>query len=317
MKVKLFRPNIVSLGRPHECSRLLCDPLNEIALVTRGYMPGPPTTEHLYLCKYGQLHECGDSCCFDEVCPVSGMTHMDQIDVADYDSTNPLTWGPKPSNLISDAHAERVMKRYCPPSTEKGASVPEAPKQKMIKLDDTYLRIESLIDRILFSDQRKKINTTCINQQARKSKREKEVYLAKCEKEHVPYNLMELMMIDAKYTRNVHSLNIIPRDDQLLTKYANYVLKVYLRVQECNGDGKVCPDAITLATLYKMQQGNKVNGVTLIPLDPFLADNLPLMNDLPKFKVNKKKYTQGERLIFLMFEHGRKEGKTEEELAIQ
>ncbi len=286
-------------------------------------MPGPATTEHLYLCKYGQLHECGDACTYEEICPVSGIAQVDQIILADYDSTNPLTWGPKPSYLISDAHAERLMKRYCPdpPTTAEAAK----PQQKMLKLDDTYLRIESLVDRLLFSDQRKKINATCMAQQTRKSKREKEMYLAECAERCIPFNLLHLMMIDAKYTRNVHLLNIIPRDDQLITKYANYVLQVYVRVQHaCGGGGggggdggKICPDAIALATLYKLQQGMKVNDVTLIPLDPFLADNLPLMNDLPKFKVNKKKYTPGERLIFLMFEQGRKEGKSEEELAIR
>ncbi len=311
---KLFRPNI-GTGRPHECSRQLCDPLNEVALVARGYMEGPATTEHLFLCKYGQIHECGDACTYDEVCPVSGMAQSDQIDVSNYDSTNSLTWGPRPSYLISDAHAERVMKRWVP--KEEAAELPLllAPPTKILKLDDTYQRIETLIDRILFSDQRKKINTACIAQQARKAKREKEMYMTECVDRHIPFNLLHLLMIDAKYTKNVHMLHVFPRDDSLITKYANYVLQVYMRVQDSTSE-KVCPDAITLGTLYKMQQGMKVNDVTLIPLDPFLADNLPLMNDLPKFKVNKKKYTQGERAIFLMFEQGRKQGKSEEELAI-
>ena len=130
---KLYRPNVISLGRPHECSRLLCDPLNEIALVSRGYMTGPATTEHLYLCKYGQLHECGEACGYDEVCPVSGIAQIDQVDVANYDSTNPLTWGPKPSYLISDAHAERVMKKYVPEAGIAAAGAAAAqppPKQR-------------------------------------------------------------------------------------------------------------------------------------------------------------------------------------------
>jgi hypothetical protein len=315
MRQNLFRPNIQHLGRPHACSRLYCDPLNEISLVARGYMDGPATTEHLYLCKFGQYHECGEEeCGYDEVCPVSGMAHIEQMDISNYDSNKPITWG-KPSSLISDAHAERMMRKYVPETPHPQPAPRIVPEARSVKLDEVFLRIESLIDRILFSDQRKKINATCTSQQARKSKREKDMYIAECAERRVPINMVQLIMIDTKYAKNIHMLNIIPRDDAMLTKYANFVLQVYIRVQHCMSE-KVCPDAITLGTLYKMQQGMKVNDVTLIPLDPFLANNLPLMNDLPKFQVNKKKYTQGERLIFLMFDHGRKEGKSEEELVI-
>jgi hypothetical protein len=65
-------------------------------------------------------------------------------------------------------------------------------------------------------------------------------------------------------------------------------------------------DAIALGTLYKMQQGIRLEETVILPVDRFLVDHLPLINDLPQFKLDKRKFTRGEKLISQMIDNVKK-----------
>ncbi len=256
---------------------------------------------------------CEDTCGFDEICPVSGMSFGIVHDYADYNPLDNRTWSKdwRPSNIISDAHAEKILKKYIP-SEGPSTVVPVV----RINVDDAYSKIENLIEKLLYSDHRKKINSDWFIMQKKKARREIDVYIAECKDKMVPVNLVKLKMIEnsQEYDTTVPHLTILKRDQTTVTKYSNLAVQAFKNVQLYMKE-KACPEAIALAVLYKMQQGMKVNDVIMIPLDHFLVENLPVMNDLPKLRIDKRKYTHGERMLFDMFAAARKQGKTDRDLA--
>jgi hypothetical protein len=46
-----------------------------------------------------------------------------------------------------------------------------------------------------------------------------------------------------------------------------------------------------------MQCGLTIGGRVVLPKDDFLEKHLPAMNDLSRFKIDRRKYAQGEKLI--------------------
>ncbi len=300
----------------HSCSPNYCSPVKQ--------------GDDSYICKYGQTHVCSEDVCgFDEVCPVSGMSFGLLHDYSDYNPLDNRTWGKdwRPSNLISDAHAEKILKKYVPPDAlassgtypkdHKDSTLDPPSGGSRLNVDEAFTKIETLIEKLIYSDQRKRINTDWVNMQKKKARREIDVYIAECKDKMIPVNLVKLKMIETspEYDTSIQHLSILVRDQSIVAKYSNYAIKAFKNVQLYTKE-KVCPEAIALTVLYKMQQGMKVNDVIIIPLDHFLVENLPVMNDLPKLKIDKKKYTLGERLLSDMFASARKQGKTDRELAI-
>ena len=77
-------------------------------------------------------------------------------------------------------------------------------------------------------------------------------------------------------------------------------MHIYRLVQRCDEEHtKSSIQAITVGTLYVMRQGYKSvdADVTILPLDPYLAQHLPIMNQLPRFGIEKNSFTKGQRLI--------------------
>ena len=288
---KILRPD-VKPSIPHNCSIQFCDPLNATGLIKRGLMVSSSHyPDNLYICKYGQVHECLPATCMAaEVCPVSGASYgvIEEYDF--YDPDDARTWA-KPG-------------------------APNNPTVKRTSAIDPYDRAFGMIDTILYSTHREHVHREWVTQQKKRAKKEKDHYAGECRTTHVPVNLIKLLMIESHAGSNSSGgLSILKRDVDVISRYAGYAVQVYRNVQTYVRE-KISIEAITLAVLYKMQQGMIVNDVTIIPLERFLLEHLPLINDLPKFKINKKLYTAGERLIFLMLENAHKQGKTDEELAI-
>lgn len=313
------RQNILPF-RPHDCSVPFCDPLNDIGLVKRGYNAFQNTPESLYICKYGQIHDCAkESCGISEICPVSGASKEYIQEYNDYNKHDSRTWK-LPSNLLSDTRAEKIVKKYVG-GGEGGRVLSAAPKallrKKKYSDTDVQSRIGHIVETILYSPKRKLINDELWSGHTKRVKREKDNYINECGENKVPVNLIKLLMIESSCdTSKLHFLNILKRDQNVIDRYVSMILQIYKFAELYIDDNKVSPEAISLGILYKMQQGMIVEDVTLIPIEEFLIANLPLMNDLGKLGIDKKKYTTGERLIFLMYENAKKKGKTMHELII-
>lgn len=291
-KKNIFRPNILPFVS-HECSVAFCDPVNSVGLLRRGVVQEEKFSDSVYICKYGQIHDCSVSNCgLEESCAVSGICKEYIEEYADYNKHDSRTWYKEPENV-------KVFG-----------------KRKKYNEADVRVRIEQIVETILYSSNRQKINEEILANHSKKVKREKDTYISECCEKKIPVNLIKLMMIDSNnQTSNIHMLHILKKDPNVIARYVSIIIQIYKNAETYIED-KISPEAIALGVLYKMQQGMIVNGVVLIPLEKFLVDNLPLMNDLGKLKIDKKKYTIGERLIFTMFENAKKKGKTNQDLAV-
>lgn len=298
----MFRPNTFPCV-PHECSKEFCEPLNTIGIF-RLFKFKQDFPESLYICKYGQEHDCMKSDCgIDSVCPVSGIIKENIQEYSDYNKNDSRTWNTKvPQKFLSEKKVEVLMKKYTKEDVKKVKR-----EKHQINNSQIYSRIEHIVETILYSLNRKKINEEKYNIHSKKIKREKDFYISECSEKCIPVNLIKLCMMDSKPNANLHIIKILKRDQNVINRYVKLIFQFYEFAVKYIED-KISPEAIALGILYKMQQGMIVDNVVLIPLESFLVENLPLMNDLNKLKIDKKKYTLGERLIFQTLENARKQG---------
>ena len=258
--------------KEHYCYRELCDPQNETALRRRGLIhPSVPimTNDDVFLCRYGDWHICSvDTCMNDEICHISGASMGIVQQYSSYDPNDARTYKDSPIH-------------------EK--------KNKNPEVEDI---METMIETLLFSSYRNTINEEWKNKKRKIGKKQKDNYVhEQCHQ--LPINLVGLAMLETKTLSLLETppLTILNRDKETIRYYKYIVRQVYELVKTYSGDNKICVQSITIATLYKMQQSIVIDGVTILPVDEFLVKHLPLMNDLGRFKVDKRKYTRGERLI--------------------
>ncbi len=317
---KIFRPNLFP---PHEhvCSINFCEPLNNFGLFKK-FEISQDFPDSLYICKYGQVHDCSvENCGYDDPCSVSGIIKEDIVEMSNYDKNDSRTWSKViPKKLISEKKAEVLMKKWVgkegPKAPPFPPSAPGFPPKKSNYVKDAHFKVEYIVETILYSANRKKINEEKYNIDTKMIKRDKVLYISDCAEKQIPVNLIKLSMIECIPTGNVFILKILKRDQNIINRYVNMIMQFYNHSVKYLED-KVSPESIALGVLYKMQQGMIVDGVVLIPIEQFLIDHLPLMNDLNKLKIDKKKYTLGERLIFQTFENARKKGVSNQELALK
>lgn len=282
-----LRPDLLP-SREHICSHEFCQPENESIFIRRGLLnpEDRKTEDDVFVCKYGQIHQCSfEDCMANGYCPISGMSDGY---ISEYSSYN--------------RHDPRTFKK------DKVISSPS-------KQSDVYTKIESVIENILYSNSRKKINEQWYNKQMKLCKKDKDNYIQE-ECSDRPINLIGVMMIESLYRSLMAPLVILEFDQIKLHYYTQVVLFVYQCVQKYVGEG-VKLDAVILGTLYKMQQGIRVDDTVILPVDRYLVDNLPLINDLPRFKIDKRNFTRGEKLISQMIENIKKEQIPISEIALK
>ena len=255
--------------RQHICSHEFCEPLNETGLIRKGFLiEERKTQDDVFVCKYGQIHQCSfDSCMADGYCPISGMS----------------------DGLF----------------TNEGYSyVPTPFVEKVSKKSEVYIKLETVVETILFSNFRQKINEQWKRKQMKLSKKDKDSYIQEnCLDK--PINLIATMMIESLYRSAKPPLTVLEFDQVKLHYYTQVCQFMYQCIQKYAGEN-LNLDAIALGTLYKMQQGIRVEETVILPVDRFLVDHLPLINDLPQFKMDKRKFTRGEKLISQMIDNVKK-----------
>ena len=98
-KKNLFRPNILPFVS-HECSVAFCDPVNSVGLLRRGVVQEDKFSDSVYICKYGQIHDCSVSNCgLEESCAVSGICKEYIEEYEDYNKHDSRTWYKEPENV--------------------------------------------------------------------------------------------------------------------------------------------------------------------------------------------------------------------------
>ena len=269
------------LSRPgHSCSVKYCDPQNEQTLIRRGLLAGPCVLpEHMYVCIYGDIHVCNENICMVEgPCLVSGMTMGIVHEYSSYNSKDARTWEKKD----------------------------EKPKSIVPAVQKQYDQVEYLIDTLFYSPKRKDIVSTWTKQRNKLTKKYKDTYIKACEKKRVPVNLIHLAMLEAQYNVPCPIKAKPERDMDRLYQYTKLVMQM---IQFMGDEANNCLDIVALGMLYKMQQGIRINNVTLLPKDSYLVGILPPMNDLTKLGIDKKKINRGEQMIMGLYESIERQGK--------
>lgn len=261
--------------REHFCSVPYCDPLNESGLRSRGFLSAndkPHTDDTMYICKYGAIHICTPYTCADsdgpEGCPISG---------------------------LSSACAPTFGDNYDP----RHKSSPPASRYKRHKAEVQETEIENVVETLLYSDFRKHVNEEWIKKQQKACRKEKDSYVEeKCDK--LPINIIGLLMIESKYDliKQRLPLTVFPEPDRArVAAYTSIISQVCQQALGMHVGKKLCYISIALGVLYLMQCGLTIDGRVVLPKDDFLEKHLPAMNDLSRFKIDRRKFAQGEKLI--------------------
>lgn len=257
---------IIPMEHPAEpCSVQCCDPQNEMALIRRGLLKGPcECPEFMYICKYGLIHECSpqSGCMFDGPCLVSGLTEGIVENVVDEQS-----WLQSSTSIKSNVRPT------------------------------LYSNIENIIETLLYSSVRERIYRDWDKQQSKRLRKYKEVYAQKCYRQGIPTNLIEMAMLEDHHYISCPTRDVLNRDPDRVYAYTKAVADMYEKIQHLYKDERICIESVTLGLLYKMQQGVIVDGKVLIPVDQFLVENLPLINNLNKFGLDKRKIGRGDKFI--------------------
>lgn len=76
-------------------------------------------------------------------------------------------------------------------------------------------------------------------------------------------------------------------------------------------------DAVALSVLYAMRQGIEFEGVSALPCDEFLQDNLPRLSDLDTyFSITQNKVTRGTTLLLNVYQNAKNDGATLQEICL-
>jgi len=315
-ELKAKRTDIIFGGnekiRNHTCSARECDPIS--------------INSNVYLCKYGVIHVCSETRCEyythrpNKTCPISGIV-MEHTIIAHntYDKNDARTWK-KESELVA-AVSERDAK------PKKASIVKHHPSTKV--LTNTA---EEVVTQLLYSQHRVRCNDAATQNLEEKAKKSKQTYInERFKKRQLPY-LSDLFRITAAvfseelpyviYTFN-HSLvqyytAIIMQVWELVIKYA---VPHKQKVFDVDSGFELMPridfDSIALATMYAMRQGMEFEGLSALPLDEFLQDNLPRLSDLDTyFSISQNKVTRGTTLLLNVYQNAKNDGASMQEICL-
>ena len=301
VKAKRLSGDIVD-GPAHEhvCHPDVCNPQNEPALIRQGALRGPPVTSDLYVCRYKVRHVCTEMLCDMHdlgVCTVSGACYGPQGGYSSYDRNNPKTWGRNFSQRerIGNAMAGQVRR----------------PRKKAKNIKGP---IGDVIEMLLFSPARERVNQRKLDADAKRYERKLQNYLRECKTECIPPCLIYIMMMRHHFETTTFKLEKLRYNEDCIAKYTDIVMHVWELVDAYHPESPKL-DMVTIGVLYGMQQGFIVNGTVLLPSDTFLLYNLPAVNDLPMFGIEKRKITSGQQLVELVFKRAIDQGAQLKDIA--
>jgi hypothetical protein len=283
----------------HQCRREYCNPQG---------------ISNIYLCKFRQIHVCTPDECdlvFEGVCPISGACYG-PVGYGNYDPNDNRTFYSR--GLINDEPIHAKFPQFLPirganpPASGGGVGAPAARViSRVVNEKDVYTRIETYVEDLLYSNERVKINALATAANKKACTQKKEEYIARCSARDEPINwvMMDIIANSFGYVEQV--LEIMPLSRETVARYTEMVLKVYKMVQSFTSE-RVCVESITLAVLYTMRVGYIVNDVQVLPMDPFLKEHLPDMNELGRFGFERHKFTNGENQLTFAFDEAIKKG---------
>lgn len=287
-RIKRARNDMCEKCVDHSCSEAYCAPRNEYSVCGSG-------SRHIYLCRYQSYHVCLPDVCTHNsgTCPISGIDRG--TPQSSYDSTDWRTWGNKVPQQYTTDHVRQS--------------------------------IADLVYRILYSPERKVIRDRYFEELHRKYRKQRKSYIDVCNGQHVPPDMIYIAILYDNYRPdNVRIVRnappVIQHNATQHAFYTAYLLKLWqifraLLAEACAKPFiKLDPSHIVLAALYLMRRGYRCNDIDILPLDVFLREALPNINELPRLGINKKWITKGKEIISCALDYGFKMRLNRERLTV-
>lgn len=244
-------------------------------------------SKYVYVCEYGVVHECGPGSCQlatlsshgEHVCPVSGMV----IDVVE-----DVTFGKNPEMqhwVVIDPNN----------NTKYGTKRPRTEKSLTEKIS---LKVSEILGKLFCGTERRRAVHNKRTRWLRRCEQQQSKYLQTQKGQHQCYNMQEFLRIKSNLAQKYFTnYTIFAGDDSVpLARIQSSVEQVWakaiepfygeLNLHKTVQDAPTRPNLTytTLAILFYMKTGySNTEGHTIIPRDAFVAEHLPLEQDIENF----------------------------------
>ncbi len=291
----------------HRCHGGACNPQNEEMLYH-----GSAKTRHIYVCRYGAVHECASEaqCTLwreehNQTCPVSGAQYGGPA-TSSYDAGDSRTWYTKVDTVAAVPSPTGMVR-------------PKGIRHRVIGEEELRTRAGAMITLLLYSNRRIMCNNNAVAQRQERARAAMQTYRAGRDAiGQLPYDL-DLYAIYAHFTTLPLPYAMYEFDAELHAYYVGICCQMWhkalryfvpahrKRYDPLDGVTEVPPridfENLCLGVLYAMRTGRVVNQVCLLPRDEFVLLNFPLICDFPTFGINKNQVTNGETTLAIMYEN--------------
>jgi len=283
----------------HVCSPKYCDPCSEDILVKRGLLDKKKPNQIVYLCNYKVVHVCTiDTCNTTDhgICRISGACYG-ASGVSSYDKTDYRTWRTKTRDYNGLRGPVRIYGEESKIPKEEEPVFKKPRREYRLSTKDLKKTISGIVKKLLYDSCRKKVNTKRSKKITSLYDDKLDNYKNQCITNKEPINLINIMLFKLEYENN--DIEMLPIEAYNIDKIAHYVhlcQQVCIYVQKY-WNTKISFECLTIAILYAMKRGYKLHDIEILPMDMYLTHMLPMVNELPFFRISKKTLIKGQNLL--------------------
>lgn len=339
VQAKKARGSLSDVRQTHTCDPSHCQPENESMICEPPYL-----ASNVFVCKFGSVHLCSaDTCtlyasCERNTCPISGFQFG--CEISSYSKHDYRTWrNPHAEKqaigvsstphtaqwLLGGKEAEPVFAVPAPPPPKRKRAY-----SRQMSEQDAKEAASSLVKLLLYSRQRRDCIARFKERHRQQGEEAKRTYIAtQREMGQLPYvtDVYRLMahyqgqvvpMKEYEFNENTHNYYTF-----IITQVWDIVQRFHVPLQQkrYEGDVEMVPrldfTAIALGTLYLMRNGVQKAHTELLPADRFLMMNLPTINTLVEFGIEKSAVTKGDLLITQAYDNAIAEGAAVSEISLE
>ena len=313
--------DIKTCEETHICDATTCVPESEAMLVARGALSAPSLTCNVFLCNVGCVHICTqDSCSLyhsfaNGTCPVSSFQFG--INVSSYSKDDYRTWkNPRAEHQLG---VRRLL-----PNGQAPDPVP-APKKRrkvhgrQLSEEDARAKASKMVKLLIYSKYRRDRIDQAIERNRQEGINAKHTYVREQHSAgQLPY-VPDLYRVGASFSSREVSMKEFAYNEHTHNYYVFVILHVWNVLQrfhvprrdkrfsdpesQCEIVPRIDFESVSLGTLYAMRKGVIKRGTELLPCDNFLLLNLPSINELTYFGLEKSLVTKGDKLISAAYDN--------------
>ena len=334
VKAKQQRGTLTDERREHTCDPSFCQPECERMICTAPYI-----ASNVYVCRYGSVHLCSTDTCTlyasadHNTCPVSGFQMG--LELSSYSKHDFRTWR-NPTAAKQSIGVSTVPWLLGVGEKEKAFVPPEPVKKRkraysrQMSEEDAKQAASDVVKLLLYSHQRRRCIANVKERYKRQGEQAKQTYMkTQREQGQLPY-VSDVYRLMAHYQSQAVQLKEFEFNKTTHDYYTFIITQVWDIVQRYHvplqrkryeNDVEMVPrldfNAIAVGALYLMRNGVHKRHAELLPADAFLMRNLPTINMLVHFGIEKSAVTKGDALITQAYDNALEGGASVHELMLE